>query len=79
MKKVVKLTPRLIKKMINEEKQRINKELKESALQQKQKLLKELRLLKKLKEKESKESRNFNALKEMKKVMIKRLSKKVGK
>ena len=64
MKKVVKLTPGLIKKMINEEKQRINKEL---------------RLLKKLKEKESKESRNFNVLKEMKKVMIKRLSKKVGK
>ncbi len=71
MKKIVKLTPDTIKRIIKEEKRKLEIEEQKLVIEGKQKLLKKLRLLKKIKNKQINslnEAKELHALK--KKLLI---------
>lgn len=66
MRKVFKLTPQTIKRLIKEERQKIE-------IKQNKKLLESLRLLKKIKNHQMKSLKEAKQLHEMKKVLIKKI------
>lgn len=66
MRKVFKLTPQTIKRLIKEERQKIE-------MEQNKKLLESLRLLKKIKNHQMKSLKEAKQLHEMKKVLIKKI------
>lgn len=66
MRKVFKLTPQTIKKLIKEERQKIE-------IEENKKLLESLRLLKKIKNHQIKSLKEAKQLHEMKKVLIKKI------
>jgi len=66
MRKVFKLTPQTIKRLIKEERQKIE-------MEQNKKLLESLRLLKKIKNYQMKSLKEAKQLHEMKKVLIKKI------
>lgn len=66
MRKVFKLTPQTIKRLIKEERQKIE-------MEENKKLLESLRLLKKIKNHQIKSLKEAKQLHEMKKVLIKKI------
>jgi hypothetical protein len=75
MRKIKKLSPNIIKKIIEEEKRNIQATINKNKELEKRKLLESLRLLKKVVEKEKKLNESNKSLKTMKRKIIKRLKK----
>lgn len=75
MRKIKKLSPDIIKKIIEEEKRNIQATINKNKELEKRKLLESLRLLKKVVEKEKKLNESNKTLKTMKRKIIKRLKK----
>lgn len=75
MRKIKKLSPNIIKKIIEEEKRNIQATINKNKELEKRKLLESLRLLKKVVEKEKKLNESNKTLKTMKRKIIKRLKK----
>jgi len=73
MRKINLLTPSTIKKMINEERKKINQEIKADSKQQKKKLLEALRVLKKIKITEQRKKDQAKLLSVMKKKLVKKI------
>jgi hypothetical protein len=73
MRRNVKLTPAKIKQIINEEKAKLNQELRESRKKEQKKLLEMLRLLKKIQIKESKYDDRKLVLSTMKRKLINKI------
>ena len=73
MRRNVKLTPAKIKQIINEEKAKLNQELRESRKNEQKKLLEMLRLLKKIQIKESKYDDRKLVLSTMKRKLINKI------
>ena len=73
MRRNVKLTPAKIKQIINEEKAKLNQELRESRKKEQKKLLEMLRLLKKIQIKESKFDDRKLVLSTMKRKLINKI------
>tara|TARA_Y100001937_G_C7050132_1_gene298692 strand:+ start:224 stop:466 length:243 start_codon:yes stop_codon:yes gene_type:complete len=70
MQKIRKLTPDIIKKIITEEKAKIQKEVNESRIKEQKKLLAKLKLLKKAKEMQKKSLREAKELHILKKKIV---------
>lgn len=73
MQKITKLTTNLIKKIIKEENQKIDHDLKESLALEKTKYLKKLKILKRISILESKSNKKNKLINEMKQKLIKSL------
>ena len=73
MRRNGKLTPAKIKQIINEEKAKLNQELRESRKKEQKKLLEMLRLLKKIQIKESKYDDRKLVLSTMKRKLINKI------
>jgi len=73
MRKTSLLTPEKIKKMINEEKEKINQEIKVESIKQKKKILEALRVLKKIKLTEQRKKDQAKLLSLMKQKLIKKI------
>ena len=73
MRKTNLLTPDKIKKMINEEKQKLNQEFEEHSKKQKKKILEALRVLKKIKLTEQRKKDQAKLLSIMKQKLIKKI------
>ena len=73
MRRNVKLTPAKIKQIINEEKAKLDQELRESRKKEQKKLLEMLRLLKKIQIKESKYDDRKLVLSTMKRKLINKI------
>lgn len=73
MRKINLLTPSTIKKMINEERRKINQEIEAESKQQKKKLLEALRVLKKIKITEQRKKDQAKLLSVMKKKLVKKI------
>ncbi len=76
MRHVKKLTPALIKKIISEEKAKLNKEIQIMKLKENKNLLAKLKLLKKIKLKKGNTLQENNKLKLMEKKLIKDIKKR---
>jgi len=73
MRKTSLLTHKKIKKMINEEKEKINQEIKVESIKQKKKILEALRVLKKIKLTEQRKKDQAKLLSLMKQKLIKKI------
>jgi len=73
MRRIMKLTPATIKRIIVEEKEKIDQEQGRLLKEQKTTLLKKLRLLKKIKNKQMKSLHEAKELHEVKKILVKRI------
>lgn len=71
MRRIMKLTPAIIKRIIAEERQKIQKEEEAIILEGKKKLLEKLRLLKKIKNKQMNSLNEAKELHNLKKKLIK--------
>tara|TARA_Y100000389_G_scaffold182674_1_gene199485 strand:- start:157 stop:390 length:234 start_codon:yes stop_codon:yes gene_type:complete len=71
MRRIMKLTPATIKKIIAEEKQKIDQEQDRLLKEQKASLLKKLRLLKKIKNKQMQSLKEAKELHEAKNILVK--------
>ena len=70
MRKINKLTPRVIKRIIEEEKINVQKMIEEQSRQEQKKLLEMLRLLKKISLKENKNLQEKQVISHMKKKLV---------
>tara|TARA_B100000424_G_C22794238_1_gene426391 strand:- start:495 stop:728 length:234 start_codon:yes stop_codon:yes gene_type:complete len=73
MRSIMKLTPATIKRIIAEERERLDQEQNLHLQEQKEKLLEELRLLKKIKNRQMKSLAEAKELHEAKKILIKKI------
>lgn len=73
MRSIMKLTPATIKKIIAEEREKLNQEQNSHLQEQKEVLLKKLRLLKKIKNRQMKSLAEAKELHEAKKILIKNI------
>jgi len=73
MRKINLLTPSKIKKMINEERKKIDQEIKDNAKKEKKKLLEALRVLKKIKLVEQRKKDQARLLSIMKSKLVKKI------
>ena len=73
MRSIMKLTPATIKRIIAEERERLDQEQDLHLQEQKEKLLEELRLLKKIKNRQMKSLAEAKELHEAKKILIKKI------
>jgi hypothetical protein len=73
MRKINLLTPSKIKKMINEERKKIDQEIKDNAKKEKKKLLEALRVLKKIKLVEQRKKDQTRLLSIMKSKLVKKI------
>ena len=77
MKNVKKLTPNILKKIIAEEKAKLNSRKQAKNLNENQKLIRQIKLIKKIETRQRKVANDFKKLHEARKILKKRLMRKL--
>ena len=77
MKNIKKLTPSVLKKIIAEEKAKLNSRKQSNSLSEDQKIIRQIKLIKKIETHQRKAANNFKKLYEARKILKKRLMRKL--